>query len=169
MAGRERVGRLPVPVAILIAATSVLVGCGGGSATTAGPEVRFGQGPSAQVSSGTPDGRSSEVLVNQRGYTLYVFGKDAPGSGESACYGRCERVWKPQLTIGRPTRWEEKPIALKLLGAIERRDGRLQVTYDGHPLYRYTDDVSAGAAGIGEEQFGGKWLVIHPDGKLDDS
>ncbi len=39
-------------------------------------------------------------------------------------------------------------------------DGRLQLTYDGHPLYRYAGDKSdADANGQG---VGGQWFVIKP-------
>jgi predicted lipoprotein with Yx(FWY)xxD motif len=52
-----------------------------------------------------------------------------------------------------------------LLGAARRRDGRLQVTYAGHPLYFYVGDRRAGdvlCQGVAE--FGGTWYVVGADG-----
>src|SRR4030065_1588154 len=41
------------------------------------------------------------VLTNPSGMTLYVFDKDAAGSGKSACNGECAMKWPP-LTAAAP-------------------------------------------------------------------
>jgi predicted lipoprotein with Yx(FWY)xxD motif len=42
----------------------------------------------------------------------------------------------------------------------------MQVTYRGHPLYRFSGDTAAGAtSGEGLTDFGGGWWAISPSGK----
>jgi predicted lipoprotein with Yx(FWY)xxD motif len=44
------------------------------------------------------------------------------------------------------------------VATVRRDDGALQLTYDGHPLYRYAGDSSpADAKGEG---VGGQWFVV---------
>jgi predicted lipoprotein with Yx(FWY)xxD motif len=45
-----------------------------------------------------------------------------------------------------------------LLGTTRRPNGKLQVTYNGHPLYSYVGDSAAGqATGEGSD---GTWYVV---------
>jgi predicted lipoprotein with Yx(FWY)xxD motif len=54
-----------------------------------------------------------------------------------------------------------------LIGTTRRRDGRLQVTYNGRPLYFYVGDRAAGKVSCQNvAEFGGTWLVMSPDGRL---
>ena len=53
-----------------------------------------------------------------------------------------------------------------LLGTIKRADGSLQVTYKGHPLYRYIKDKDDGDTyGEGIKSFGAAWYALAPSGK----
>jgi predicted lipoprotein with Yx(FWY)xxD motif len=53
-----------------------------------------------------------------------------------------------------------------VLSTTRRRNGTRQVTYDGHPLYYYTGDVTPGAILCQNvDEFGGTWLVVSPSGK----
>jgi predicted lipoprotein with Yx(FWY)xxD motif len=46
-----------------------------------------------------------------------------------------------------------------------RADGTEQVTYDGHPLYYFIADGSAGSTtGQGNDGFGAKWWLVAPSG-----
>ena len=46
-------------------------------------------------------------------------------------------------------------------GTTTRKDGKIQVTYDGHPLYTYAGDTQPGqTSGNGINQEGGIWNVI---------
>jgi hypothetical protein len=50
-------------------------------------------------------------------------------------------------------------------GTIKRANGQEQVTYDGHPLYTYTGDTTAGELnGNGLNLSGGLWWAITPAG-----
>ena len=52
-----------------------------------------------------------------------------------------------------------------LLGRTRRADGRMQVTYRRHPLYRFSGDTRKGlTSGQGLGDFGGKWWVVSPAG-----
>jgi predicted lipoprotein with Yx(FWY)xxD motif len=41
---------------------------------------------------------SGDVLAGSKGMTLYVFGKDAAGSGKSLCNGPCAAMRGPLLS-----------------------------------------------------------------------
>ena len=53
----------------------------------------------------------------------------------------------------------------KLLGTTRRADGRLQVTYNHHPLYSFAKDVRKGDT-KGEEldTFGAEWYALSAAG-----
>ena len=51
------------------------------------------------------------------------------------------------------------------IGSITRADGSKQVTYNGHPLYYFSLDKSAGdTKGQGSSNFGAKWWILSPAG-----
>ena len=50
---------------------------------------------------------------------------------------------------------------------MTRRNGTKQVTYAGHPLYYYVGDTKAGQILCQNvSEYGGRWLVVSPSGKL---
>jgi predicted lipoprotein with Yx(FWY)xxD motif len=109
-------------------------------------------------------GKSSlgRILVDGRGLTLYLFEKDS--RGRSACSGTCATYWPPLLTRGKPT--VKNGAKGTLLGTIRRVGGTTQVTYAGHPLYRYFADTKPGQTkGQDSHIFGGAWYVLSPAGK----
>ena len=102
------------------------------------------------------------VIVDSRGRTLYLFEKDT--SRRSACSGQCAQFWPPLLTHGTPV--ARTGVKRSLLGKIRRPDGSQQVTYAGHPLYRYVGDTKPGQTnGEGSQEFGAGWDVLAPTGK----
>ncbi len=71
--------------------------------------------------------------------------------------------WPALTTKGKPQAINGARKAL--LGTTRRSDGRLQVTYRGHPLYRFSGDTGAGqTSGEGLTDFGGGWWVVSPAG-----
>ena len=105
-----------------------------------------------------------KIIVDGRGRTLYLFEKDKRGSGHSACSGACAGYWPPLLTGGKPV--AGTGVKTSLLGTIKRSNGKKQVTYNGHPLYRFVQDTKAGLTkGQDTHFFGGGWYVISPSGK----
>jgi predicted lipoprotein with Yx(FWY)xxD motif len=136
-------------------------------AVAAALSLSFGLGSaSASSSSATKVGVASSslgrILVDGHGRTLYLFAKDK--NGKSLCSGSCATYWPPLIASG-------KPIAVKgakasLLGTTRRSDGRRQVTYRNHPLYKYVGDTGKGqTAGQGLNLSGGLWWVLSPAGK----
>jgi predicted lipoprotein with Yx(FWY)xxD motif len=129
-------------------------------------------GVGAGVASGSSSARPAAVasgssalghiIVDSRGHALYLFEKDRRGS--SACSGACLVYWPPLLTSGTPT--AIKGAERTLLGSIRRGDGTRQVTYAGHPLYRFFGDTKRGQTnGEGLKDFGAAWYVLMPSGK----
>jgi predicted lipoprotein with Yx(FWY)xxD motif len=107
----------------------------------------------------TPLGR---ILVDSKGITLYDFVKDKPGT--SSCYGACAALWPPLTTTAKPH--AGKGVRQSLLGTTKRKDGKLEVTYNHHPLYYFVTDRKPGqTTGQGVNQFGGPWWVLSTAGK----
>jgi predicted lipoprotein with Yx(FWY)xxD motif len=106
--------------------------------------------------------RLGKIIVDRRGITLYDFVKDK--GGKSACYGACAALWPPLITHGKPIAGHG--VRRSLLGTTKRKDGKLEVTYAGHPLYYFVTDRKPGqTTGQGVNQFGGPWWVLSAAGK----
>jgi predicted lipoprotein with Yx(FWY)xxD motif len=101
------------------------------------------------------------VLVDGRGRTLYLFARDK--HGKSACSGKCAGFWPPLITSGKPL--ATAGAKTSLLGTTKRADGRLQVTYNHHPLYTFVNDTRKGQTN-GEEvdAFGAEWYAVSAAG-----
>jgi predicted lipoprotein with Yx(FWY)xxD motif len=103
-----------------------------------------------------------QILVDSKGISLYDFVKDKGTT--SVCYGACAALWPPLTTTGKPV--AGPGVRASLLGTTKRKDGKLEVTYGGHPLYYFVTDHKPGqTTGQGVNQFGGPWWVISAAGK----
>ena len=170
-------------VALLAAAALALLaiaGCGGGSdsSSSAASTEAGGGGESAKsaepvtaapnaeqgttfVSLGNVSGLGM-VLVDSKGMTLYEFEKDK--GTESTCYGGCAKFWPPLLTKGEPE--PSNGADASMLGTTERKDGTMQVTYNGRPLYLFVEDKSPGEAnGNNFEAYGAEWYALTGSGE----
>jgi predicted lipoprotein with Yx(FWY)xxD motif len=106
--------------------------------------------------------RLGRIVVDGKGHTLYLFEKDK--NRRSACYGSCATYWPPLLTHGKPV--ARAGAKQSLLGTTRRATGSQQVTYAGHPLYRFALDRKPGqTSGEGLQDFGGGWDAVSPAGK----
>src|SRR6476660_544704 len=102
------------------------------------------------------------ILVDSKGITLYDFVTDK--GGVSGCYGACAALWPPLITKGKPN--AGPGVRASLLGTTKRKDGKLEVTYNHHPLYYFVTDRKPGqTTGQGVNQFGGPWWVLSPAGR----
>jgi predicted lipoprotein with Yx(FWY)xxD motif len=102
------------------------------------------------------------VLVDSKGFVLYDFHKDKGTT--SACYGQCAEVWPPLLTEGGPK--PSNGASASMLGTTKRKDGTIQVTYNGHPLYTYVADKKPGEAnGNDFSSFGAQWYALKGNGE----
>lgn len=145
--------RLSLTIAALLAVAALAL-----AADATGAGVRDTATGATVTSSSSKLGR---ILVDGRGRTLYLFEKDR--RGRSNCTGTCAAYWPPLLTRGKPT--AGPGLRRSLLGVTRRADGSSQVTYAGHPLYRFVQDTRPGQiTGQGTQLFGGGWYVVSTAG-----
>ena len=153
--------KLTAPLVPLVAL--LVAGCGGndgGDATASVPPPKTPTGRSATV--GVATTRLGKTLVDSHGRTLYLFKKDA--GTKSTCVGACATAWPPLRVDGMRT--VGAGATASLLGTTPRSDGKPQVTYNGHPLYLYQGDSTAGDTnGQAISAFGAPWFALSPDGR----
>src|SRR5262249_480033 len=101
------------------------------------------------------------ILVDAHGKTLYLWAHDK--GRKSTCNGKCAAAWPRLVTTGAPTAAGGGREGL--IATSKRADGRLQVTYNGHPLYYFVGDKRAGdVKGEGLTGFGGRWDPVSASG-----
>jgi predicted lipoprotein with Yx(FWY)xxD motif len=135
----------------LLAVAAVLAACGG---SDSGKSSSSASSAASSVLTSANKAKVGSVIVDAQGRTLYRFTAEAQGL--PMCTGACVGTWPPALAAtasGLP----------KHVSTVKRPDdGKLQLTYDGHPLYRYAGDRSeADAKGEG---VGGQWFVLKAGG-----
>jgi predicted lipoprotein with Yx(FWY)xxD motif len=141
-----------------------------GSATT-GPPTSAATAASAGASTSAAAGGTTLALassdlgplvIDSQGHTLYLYEKDTGTT--SVCTGQCAAEWPPAMVTGSPT--VGAGLDKSLLGTTPRADGTMQVTYGGHPLYRFAGDKSTGQTN--GQDVAGIWYVVGADGnKID--
>jgi predicted lipoprotein with Yx(FWY)xxD motif len=157
-----RIGWLAGPATA--AAIVMLAACGssgGGGTNTSAPAGGSGSSSSAPAASSSVIVKikktgAGPVLTNAAGFTLYTFQADKGST--SVCYGACAQFWPP--VIGTAQMAAGQNISGHF-GTTTRKDGKIQVTYNGHPLYTYAGDTQPGqTSGNGINQSGGIWNVV---------
>jgi predicted lipoprotein with Yx(FWY)xxD motif len=139
-------------IGILAAASLVAAACSSGDDATPLPGT-----PASAASAGSgatvlvrKDSKFGQVLTTPDGLPLYTFNGDTPG--KSNCTGDCLEEW-PAFTTDAST----VPPVAGVPGAfsvVTRDDGKMQVAYNGLPLYTFKDDNRGGApTGDGEDGF----------------
>ncbi|HSI81752.1 MAG TPA: hypothetical protein VK919_13995 [Solirubrobacterales bacterium] len=108
----------------------------------------------------TSESQFGEVLFDGGDQAIYYF--DNEKSSRSECYGECADAWPPVLTDGEPR--AGGGARQRLLGTTERRDGGVQVTYAGRPLYYYHDEGPGELRCHNVFHVGGLWLAVQPNG-----
>jgi predicted lipoprotein with Yx(FWY)xxD motif len=153
---RPRTIARPYPARLLLATAALagllaaLIAATQSSAATSSSQIK--------VASSTKYGK---LLVDATGRTLYMFAPDKHGT--STCYGTCAHYWPPMIVSS--THVTATGVTMSRLGTTKRHDGRLQATYNGHPLYRFLKDTKAGQTnGEGLNLSGGLWWVLSPAG-----
>ena len=119
-------------------------------------------GHAASTAVKTRHGKLGTFLVDAQGHTLYLFQKDK--TSKSTCSGACAQAWPPAIASGTPS--GAGGVRKALLGTTKRADGKLQLTYNGHPLYRFVMDKKPGdTKGQGVNAFGARWYAVNTAGK----
>jgi predicted lipoprotein with Yx(FWY)xxD motif len=152
---------LAIPVAIVVLAVAAVGAIAhGGNSTNNATAAAYGTSKAATIT--TANRGLGTMLVDGQGRTLYLWKADT--GHKSTCSGACATAWPPVTTKGKPK--AHGAAKTSLLSTTKRSDGTTQVTYAGHPLYRFQGDTSAGQHnGQGSDAFGADWLVVAPGGK----
>ena len=163
---------------LLAALTPAVAGCGGDSGSTVDtgerttavettstvppePVMERPKKGAWGVVFGVESLNRGRLIYDLSAHTLYAFDRDRGST--PTCYGACARTWPPALTEG-GTRAGGVAHPGKI-GTTKRRDGTIQLTYAGYPLYRYSRDRQSDLKGNGLESFGGEWSAIRPSGE----
>ena len=152
---------------ITIAGRSRVVACGV-VGTAAPPPSTVSSPPPAPLAPITLTAQTSRygtILFDGKSFVLYAFTLD--DRGPSACYGDCAAAWPPYVVGSEKALRASPGVNQTLLGVTKRNGGALQVTYNGWPLYYYVGDrAPLQILCQNVFVFGGRWLVIAPDGTL---
>jgi predicted lipoprotein with Yx(FWY)xxD motif len=171
------VKRMPAPARVAAAvggavgAALLVAACSSGSSSTGAAPASSSPAGGSSSSAAAAGGSGSAVIttasssggtfLTDGGRAVYLWVKDS--SGMSGCSGACAGAWPPVTTSGTVT--ASGGAKASDLGTITRSEGTRQVTYDGHPLYFFAGDSSAGmASGQGSDSFGAKWWLVSPSG-----
>jgi predicted lipoprotein with Yx(FWY)xxD motif len=155
--------RCSASVALAVGALAI-TGCGG-------DDQDAGAGAAASggiVSVADVDG--TEVLADSQGRTLYTAPVEE--GGKILCVDACTSFWEP--VIASP---DDADRAADELGAdlsvLERPDGDQQLTFDGLPLYTFTEEGAGELQGDGfVDDFQGthfEWQAARTDGSSEPS
>jgi predicted lipoprotein with Yx(FWY)xxD motif len=141
-------------------AAAAIAGAGAGAADGSGPAATAAKAPTVRlVSTGI-----GKILVTNRNFTLYLFTHDKRGKDTCIAISMCQGAWPPYTTKSKPT--AGPGVKKSLLGTIKIGHGKLQVTYAGHPLYRYAFDIGPkDTSYVGAIQFAGTWEAVKASGK----
>jgi predicted lipoprotein with Yx(FWY)xxD motif len=105
-----------------------------------------------------------KLLVNGSGFTLYMFTRDGHNKDTCVKINMCTGTWPPFTTTGKPK--AGPGVSASKLSTISLSGGRKQVTYAGHPLYRYSFPLGPGdTTYTNTPEFGGTWLAINAAGQ----
>jgi len=144
---------------IVVLAAAATFSAGVGSASSQSKATALSK---ATLSVG--NSRYGRVLFDGKGRALYGFTRDRRG-GPSRCYGDCARAWPVYYKSGAVR--AGAGVKQRLIGTTKRKNGRLQVTYNGWPLYYYVHDTQPGQITCQNVvEYGGTWLVVSPSGRL---
>ncbi len=112
--------------------------------------------PIVKTATAMVSGKSTPILTNSQGLTLYYFTSDT--ATNAACTGACTGTWPPLIFPGTGAPHSATTLPGNL-SVVTNANGA-QVQYNGHFLYTYSKDTAAGQTN-GEGLFG-KWFVATP-------
>ncbi len=102
--------------------------------------------------------------------SLYLLTSDTAKTSNCNAAGACDALWPPLLT-GLPAK-AGNGVSKKLFGTFRRKDGNLQVTYNGHPVYFFALDLNVAATNgeingehiLDPAPVNGAWYTVLPNG-----
>jgi predicted lipoprotein with Yx(FWY)xxD motif len=123
--------------------------------TTAASASAAAAGEQITVAETAPLGK---FLVGPDGKTLYTFTNDTAANA-STCVDACATTWPPLMAMGGAAPAAGTGVT-GTLATFARADGSMQVSYNGKPLYFYSQDTKAGDTN--GQGVAGKWFVQAP-------
>nr|WP_246422041.1 hypothetical protein [Nocardiopsis mwathae] len=165
-----------MPLAVGLIAALVLAGCKDGDPQSLNPASDGEQNEAGQEGDG--DGKKDQdlasptklkvkdhdelgdIVVDEKGFTLYRFDQDTADPPASNCDADCEQKWPPV--------WAGEGITIEggddsEAGTLEWDNGQEQVTLGGWPLYYYAGDTAPDQTN--GEAMGDAWWAVSPTGK----
>ncbi|HEY1237766.1 MAG TPA: hypothetical protein VGE91_05470 [Solirubrobacterales bacterium] len=156
---------------VMLAASTVgvLAGCGSSGSSESDPTLTAAEASATEAAAhrkgpklGVTDSDYGRILANGGGRALYLFTADKGKT--SNCSGDCATAWPPYIVKAKPS--AGPGVKRGRIGTTRRRDGRLQATYAGHPVYYYVGDDEPGEVLCqAVNEFGGFWYVLRASGK----
>jgi predicted lipoprotein with Yx(FWY)xxD motif len=136
---KKRIGHPLWLAALAVFAALALAACGDDDGDD---EASAAAGGNEPVSTQSIDG--TDVLVDADGRALYVAEQEA--SGEVLCTASCLEIWDPALL----SELGVDPESLgSEFGEVKRPDGGRQLTFEGAPLYSFTEEGPGELTGDG--------------------
>lgn len=119
--------------------------------------VMFASFSAAATLTATSKDGVGTYLVDDKGMTLYLFKKDAPGKSVCVAASGCLEKWPVFFADAVDPK---AGIDAAAVGTITRDDGLKQTTYKGQPLYYFFKDKAAGD--VNGHGMGSVWYVVAP-------
>jgi predicted lipoprotein with Yx(FWY)xxD motif len=144
---------IAMTVVVAVAAmAAVALAAGSGGALT------LGVAKNARVTNATGTTTHKNIVINSRGFAIYALGGDSKQHPECTRANGCFTFWPP-VTIASGHKVTHAAAIKGTIGTW-RRNGFVQLTLNGHPLYTFSGDGHKDAAkGEGINSFGGIWHV----------
>ena len=99
------------------------------------------------------------IVINTKGRAVYTLSGDTTKHPKCTKANTCFQFWPP-VTVS-SAKGLSKAAGVKGKLGIFKRNGIMQVTLGGHPLYTFSQDhKKANATGEGLVAFGGTWHVV---------
>jgi predicted lipoprotein with Yx(FWY)xxD motif len=133
-------------IAVVIAAGAIgIVALSGGGGGDNGSTRAAGAGSGSGIASiESVDG--TNVLVDSEGRTLYSA--DVEKDGRIRCTEACESFWDPVEASANEAKVASADLDLRF-GAVKRPGGAEQLTFNGLPLYTFTEEGAGQLEGDG--------------------
>jgi predicted lipoprotein with Yx(FWY)xxD motif len=151
---------------VAIAASFALAACGDDDSDS--EDTAAGSSTATVAAAGTISVQSVDglnALVDADGNALYFNDQDT--ANKVACTGDCAAIWVPVTTQSGQPSSDDSSVEAKL-GVVTGPNGENQVTFEGKPLYTFTEDSPGQVTGNGfTDSFAGvtfTWTAATADG-----
>jgi predicted lipoprotein with Yx(FWY)xxD motif len=127
----------------------------------ASPMASPAASPAAEMGGATvmvrQDAKLGPILTDANGMTLYLFTNDKT-KDQSSCTGGCATAWPAFTATGAVSL--PSGVSGTLTTFKRSDDGKMQVAYNGIPLYHYSGDTKPGDTN--GQEVGNVWYVVAP-------